>query len=346
MKAPIATLIDDKMSSSTLTTTTATSTTSISTSSKWNTKNLPSRIAADALSAGCAASLVAPVITIIDRYVYFFFPNSRLCLPHQFAWTDPMSMHLSNLLHHEKYQDGILETYLRCSSIMENASGRAPLRQSILTSLRTLIFRPHNILFSKPTALIFLLYGSTYLTANAVDTTHATLDNKPANSVTAGTTKFAASSAANISACIYKDQVFVKMFGPVGAAPRPVGMGSYALFAVRDCMTIFASFNIPPLLAPYFNERLSTDMRKHISGLSAAQFFAPAAVQLISTPLHLLGLDLYNRPTVSSMRERWTLVRKNWAISAAARICRIVPAFGVGGVVNTKVRRRLMDKLE
>jgi hypothetical protein len=123
-------------------------------------------------------------------------------------------------------------------------------------------------------------------------------------------------------------------------------MGSFALFAVRDCMTIFASFNIPPLLAPYFDKRLSADMKKHISGLSAAQFFAPAAVQLFSTPLHLLGLDLYNRPTVDGFRERWHLVRKNWAVSAAARICRIVPAFGVGGVVNTKVRRSLMDKLE
>jgi hypothetical protein len=39
-------------------------------------------------------------------------------------------------------------------------------------------------------------------------------------------------------------------------------------------------------------------------------------------------------------------VRKNWAISAGARICRIVPAFGVGGVVNMKVRRSLMTRLE
>lgn len=229
---------------------------------------------------------------------------------------------------------------------MENASGRAPLKQSLLTSLRTLALRPHTLLLSKPTALIFLLYGSTYLTANAVDTTSATLADRPAHSVTAGTTKFAASSAANISTCIYKDQVFVKLFGPTGVAPKPVPMASFALFAVRDCMTIFASFNIPPLLAPYFDKRLSADMRRHVSGLSAAQFFAPAAVQLFSTPLHLLGLDLYNRPTVSGMRERWSLVRKNWAVSAAARICRIVPAFGVGGVVNTKVRRSLMDKLE
>lgn len=229
---------------------------------------------------------------------------------------------------------------------MENASGRAPLRTSLLTSFRTLILRPHTLLLSKPTALIFMLYGSTYLAANSVDTASSTLRNTSASTTTAGTTKFAASSATNIGVCIYKDQVFVKLFGPKGVTPRPVPLGSYALFALRDSMTIFASFNIPPLLAPYLDKRMSASLQNHMSGLSAAQFMAPAAVQLASTPLHLLGLDLYNRPTVAGVRERWELVRKNWAVSALARICRIVPAFGVGGVVNTKVRRSLMEKLE
>lgn len=36
---------------------------------KWNTKNLALRWAADIASASCAAGLVAPLISIIDRYV-------------------------------------------------------------------------------------------------------------------------------------------------------------------------------------------------------------------------------------------------------------------------------------
>jgi hypothetical protein len=231
---------------------------------------------------------------------------------------------------------------------MENASGRATLADSIKSSLRNLIFRPQTMIFSKPFALIFMLYGGTYLTANNLDTATSTLQNKPATHVTHGTTKFAASSAANIGLCIYKDQVFVRMFGPPGVVPRSVPLASYALFAMRDCMTIFASFNVPPLLGPYLNKHLSDEMGKKISGLTIAQFGAPAAVQLFSTPLHLLGLDLYNRPggpVPVSWQNRWAAVRKNWAISAAARMCRIVPAFGVGGVVNIKVRRSLMEKL-
>ena len=232
---------------------------------------------------------------------------------------------------------------------MENASGRNTLAGSIKSSFKALLLRPHSVL-SKPTALIFLLYGGTYFTANTLDTASSTIHDRKASHVTAGGPKFAASTAANVGLCIYKDQVFVRMFGPPGSVPRPVPPVSYALFALRDCLTIFASFNVPPLLAPRIDERLTADLRRHLSGATCAQFLAPAAVQLASTPLHLLGLDMYNRPrdgtSPPTWRERWELVRRAWAPSAVARICRIVPAFGVGGVVNTKVRRSLRERLE
>lgn len=231
-------------------------------------------------------------------------------------------------------------------SIMENASGRNTLPRSLKSSFQQLLLRPHTMLFSKPVALIFMLYGGTYWTANTLDTATSTLRDKPATHVTTGTMKFAASSAANVGLCVYKDQVYVKMFGP-GGPPRPVPLPSYFLFTLRDCLTIFASFNVPPLLGPVLNERLSTEFQKKVSGATVAQFMAPAAVQLFSTPLHLLGLDIYNRPATNgvSWRDRWTQVRKNWMISTAARICRIVPAFGLGSTVNMKVRRNLMEKL-
>lgn len=237
---------------------------------------------------------------------------------------------------------------------MENASGRNTLASSIASSLKTLLLRPHTLLFSKPTALIFLTYGSTYLVTNSVDTSSSTFANRPASSVTAGAGKFFAGSATNIGIGIYKDQVFVRLFGPPGVVPRAVPLPSYTLFALRDCLTIFASFNVPPLLGPYLDARFSEQLRARMSGLSTAQFLAPAAVQFISTPLHLFGLDLYNRPSSGAagaaqqvtLRERLALVRQNWAISSAARICRIVPAFGIGGVVNMKVRRSFMQKLE
>ena len=44
---------------------------------KWNTKNLGLRLGADAISASCAAGMVAPIIAIIDQYV----PPSLLLSP-------------------------------------------------------------------------------------------------------------------------------------------------------------------------------------------------------------------------------------------------------------------------
>ncbi|QPG94671.1 hypothetical protein C2857_006698 [Epichloe festucae Fl1] len=235
-------------------------------------------------------------------------------------------------------------------SIMENASGRSSLLESIQSSFRNLVLQPRAALFSRPCALILMLYGGTYLTANLVDTTTSTLTNKPAGTVSSGASKFVASSAANVGLCMYKDRSFVRMFGPMGSVPRAIPLPSYALFTLRDCLTVFASFNIPPLLAPRIDARLSDQVRRRVSGHTTAQFMAPAAVQFLSTPLHLLGLDLYNRPgqqpSAVSWRDRLAVVRSNWIISSVARICRIVPAFGVGGVVNMKIRRNLMAKLE
>jgi hypothetical protein len=76
-----------------------------------------------------------------------------------------------------------------------------------------------------------------------------------------------------------------------------------------------------------------------------AQFVAPAMVQFISTPLHLVGLDLYNRPGVG-WGERLGLLKRAYLTSSFARIMRIVPAFGVGGVVNTDVRSKFMARYE
>ncbi len=126
-------------------------------------------------------------------------------------------------------------------------------------------------------------------------------------------------------------------------ARRSVPRASYAFFALRDSLTIFASFNLPTVVAPLLP--LSAEVEKlYFSRRSMAQMVAPAGIQVFSTPLHLWGLDLYNRPGVS-MRERWTRVRRDWFGSGLARMGRIIPAFGIGGVVNARVRRGMMGKL-
>ena len=229
------------------------------------------------------------------------------------------------------------------SGIIENASGRSSLGSSVISSLRVLLLRPHHFLFSKPFALTFTLYTGTYLTANSIDTASSTLRNTSITSTTHGTAKFAATSFANLSLCLWKDTHFTRLFSTT--APRPLPPASYALFTLRDCLTIFASFNLPPLLAPRIPMHFFPDRMKKLHSQSVAQFIAPAAMQVLSTPMHLLGLDFYNRTRIP-LGERWELVRRAWPSSCIARMGRIVPAFGVGGVVNTSLRRRFMQWLE
>lgn len=110
-------------------------------------------------------------------------------------------------------------------------------------------------------------------------------------------------------------------------------------------MTIFASFNLPQILGPGLP--LSESMERYVSRASAAQFLAPAGIQFLSTPLHLYGLDLYNRSAGNVVvGERLRKVRVDWVKSSLARMCRIVPAFGIGGVVNNDLRGRVMRGLE
>lgn len=227
-------------------------------------------------------------------------------------------------------------------AIIENASGKRPMLPSLRASFSSLLFRPHRFLTSKPFALIFALYSGTYITANSLDTFKSTVQDKPPSTTTSGPAKFFATSAANLSLCLYKDSQFTKIFGAV--SPRPIPPVTYALFAARDCLTIFASFNLPPIIAPSLP--LSAEMERYVSRASTAQFLAPAAIQLVSTPFHLLGLDIYNRNGNTTLKQRFAKVRADWLTSSFARMCRIVPAFGVGGVVNKNVREAMMEKLE
>ena len=143
--------------------------------------------------------------------------------------------------------------------------------------------------------------------------------------------KFVSTSIVNIFAGIAKDRAFTRMFGL--KPPSNLPLGTYALFATRDSLTILASFTIPPIIA----RQLQTHGYSQEFSLNAAQLSLPVAIQFISTPLHLTGLDMYNNPQ-HTVRERFYFVSKEYLKSTLARCGRIFPAFGIGGVLNRKLR--------
>ncbi|OJJ46486.1 hypothetical protein ASPZODRAFT_151999 [Penicilliopsis zonata CBS 506.65] len=286
-------------------------------SSKWNTDRLGLRLGVDLASATAAGALTCPIITIIDR------------------------------------------------AIIEKAAKGFPIRTTITSCLRSMLARPAGFFCSTPFILIYTLYTSTYLTANVIDTLTATVRDKPFATVTPSLVKFLATTTVNMGICVYKDARFAKIFGAppstpsttattagvgataatttaaAAAAVKKIPKSSYTLFCLRDSVTIFASFNVPSLIAPSIPDFLATTPS---AKMAVAQFSCPAMMQFISTPMHLLGLDLYNRQPAGGLgwRERAARIQRDYVPSSFARMGKIVPAYGVGGVANVRFREAMM----
>jgi hypothetical protein len=175
--------------------------------------------------------------------------------------------------------------------------------------------------------LILGVYSGTYIVANNIE---ALCERSNRSSFYP---KFIGSSVANVTLSVLKDKAFARMFG-VGD-PRPMPLTSMGLFATRDSMTILASFSLPGIIAKRL--RTSQGWNAHTAD-TVAQLLTPVSMQIFSTPLHLLGLDLYNR-TEASSSERVAFIKREYVKTALARMARIFPAFGIGGVVNKYIRK-------
>lgn len=100
-------------------------------------------------------------------------------------------------------------------------------------------------------------------------------------------------------------------------------------------MTILASFTLPDVISRKMQEQGHSKTQSDV----ISQLLTPVSMQILSTPLHLYGLDLYNRG-VATNAERITFVGQEYVKTTMARMARIFPAFGVGGVINKYVRKR------
>ena len=147
--------------------------------------------------------------------------------------------------------------------------------------------------------------------------------------------KFLGSSVVNVTMSVSKDRAYARMFGK--GAPRPISWKTLGLFGIRDGMTILASFCLPHIISAKLQEKV--EMSKSTADITA-QLTSPLVIQFFSCPLHLFGLDLYNRPVASS-EQRLSFIQKEYNKTVMARLSRILPAFGIGGIVNTKIREAI-----
>lgn len=288
--------------------------------SSLNKKSATTLFISDTLSALIAASLVAPIVATIDK------------------------------------------------SIIAHASGLTPLSEGLSKGFRSLLSNPFRYATQPFVRYVWVVYLGTYLTANYV---HSWCDfvgrewQGP---------KFVGTSVANIGLTIWKDRNLTRMYGkntmmpthspsipvtpftssqskiplntipvsPSISSPRRLPKMTYALFTLRDSLTVASSFNFPPLLAPLITA--NTPLNQSQSD-TVAQLLTPCAVQFVSTPLHLWALDTYNHPK-DAFRDRVAFVRREYWKSVCARVGRIFPAFGIGGVTNQRLKSFLVAVLE
>lgn len=237
----------------------------------------------------------------------------------------------------------------------------------MFSTLRTHIlctFRHPRIFFSaKPFFIVWTLYAATYTTANAVESAAKEFTQKKDQLLVSSIT-FLSTCIVNVPLGVWKDVRFVQIYGrnmptpntaintpttkppePPAAAKTPIVSPAKfprivgATFLFRDAITILGSFTLPSMV-PIPDSFFSDPAIK----MAATQLFVPILSQVVATPVHLLGLDLYSYPHKDDSAGRAERIKKNLGPTTMVRCCRIIPAFGVGCIVNTGLREHFHSK--
>jgi hypothetical protein len=181
-------------------------------------------------------------------------------------------------------------------AITENASGRAKLLPSLVNSFKGFAMAPGAFLRSPTFSLLWLVYAATYSAANVTDTACR------AAGVSSALPKVATTTLANTGTGVLKDRAFARMFGQ--SAPKTLPAACYGFWLSRDALAMGFIFTMPPIVTSTLraalasgpppsdpDERAADDEKWR----TRAQLACPIASQFLTTPLHLLGFDVYNR---------------------------------------------------
>jgi len=217
-------------------------------------------------------------------------------------------------------------------AVARSLANKTPPTLELWTSVLELARAPRALLFRSDFYFTAFVYIVTYLTANISATLRA-----------GELLRLGLITGANMLSGLKKD-AYIAMTNPrkgAGAA-GPVGRRTLALFCARDVNAIGASFVLPRLLAPHVSRALP-----HLGGAGAAlacQIVAPPICELLNTNVHLLALDVYNRPR-SSAADRLETISRQYPCSVLVRVVRVLVAFSLGGIGNRIVRLYLLRAL-
>lgn len=245
-------------------------------------------------------------------------------------------------------------------AIVQSASGTHTLLRSAFESVQGMLLHPVKYVKSPTFLLMWGVYAGTYSTANSLKTLveHQNYTNtvrndrsqsKSANSDSADLGKagiFLGTTFVNSGMSLLKDRAYARLYGsnPVQASvPRL----TYAMWMARDFSVVGSSFVLPDLVYPKLMEVYDLD---EDSAKGICQLALPMGAQFVAGPLHYLGLDMYNRNLDSktwyeAVVDRSKSLYRGVAPVITARIARIAPGYGFGGVMNSKLRDNWRDYL-
>ncbi|KAF2193669.1 hypothetical protein K469DRAFT_734894 [Zopfia rhizophila CBS 207.26] len=255
-------------------------------------------------------------------------------------------------------------------AVVENASFNRPLLRTLGTHALCSLRQPRRFFNTRIFFIVWTLYATTYSTANATESL-AKEFLQTADKAAVGTMTFISTFLVNTPLGVWKDVRFAQFYGtapspitgsvaktlmdptqPATVASTPslnrrmpyrgVPAAVCATFLLRDSLTIFGSFTLAPQLSAAIPDSLAANPN---TKTTITQLVVPVLTQLVATPVHLLGLDLYNRPHAVGLSDRLARSRRNLPPATAMRCFRIIPAFGFGCITNMGLRSFFHEEL-
>mmetsp|Transcript_24665 Transcript_24665/g.36776 ORF Transcript_24665/g.36776 Transcript_24665/m.36776 type:complete len:361 (-) Transcript_24665:37-1119(-) len=251
-------------------------------------------------------------------------------------------------------------------AITQRAAGTHTIARSSIETISSMARNPIDFVKSPSFLMMWGVYAATYTTANCLktivehndhleqrvreDSSPKTQSNKDSSENTISkmgtTTTFLGTTIVNSTTSIMKDRAYARMFGTSGVASKVPAI-TIGLWASRDAMVMGSSFMLPEIVSEILMDRTSMTQQK---SLSLSQFLCPVLTQVFATPLQLAGLDFYNRPMrkmsyAEAILERSRFIGQNFSNVMTARIVRMAPAYGIGGIGNTYFRNEWRNVL-
>lgn len=193
--------------------------------------------------------------------------------------------------------------------------------------IRSIVFQPRAFFTSIGFRWMWIVYGATYAAANGLKSVERL------TSLQLGFLSTLMVTLINMSCGIAKDSAYAALYGNSSGQQKSsttTPLSAYIVWFLRDLVAFTFILTLPPFLVRQINQP------QHFT-LAYAKFLTPVLAQYFTTPLHLLGFHMVNRPEASV----WAHVRAtfgNWGVlgsTVAARQLRILPPYSIGGVLNS-----------